>query len=86
MSVAGVKTLLVDQNAAPPSCGHADGLDRRSFEILDMFDLGRTIWQEAHQTIEVSYWVCIEYLKLLAYSSYGSLSTWRHPKLASFCR
>ena len=57
MSVAGIKTLLLDRNSAPPKNGHADGLDRRSFEILDMFNLGQTIWQEAHQTIEVSYWV-----------------------------
>ncbi|RGP69702.1 putative phenol 2-monooxygenase [Fusarium sporotrichioides] len=57
MSVAGVKTLLLDRNSAPPASGHADGLDRRSFEVMDKFNLGHTIWQEAHQTIEVSYWI-----------------------------
>lgn len=63
MSVVGIKALLVDENAAAPTGGLADGLDRRSFEVLDMFNLGSTIWKEAHQNVEVSYWVCPTTLK-----------------------
>ncbi|KAJ4250182.1 hypothetical protein NW762_011997 [Fusarium torreyae] len=57
MSVVGIRALLVDENAAAPTGGLADGLDRRSFEVLDMFNLGSTIWKEAHQNVEVSYWI-----------------------------
>ncbi|KAG5661966.1 hypothetical protein KAF25_004205, partial [Fusarium avenaceum] len=56
MSVVGIRALLVDENAAAPTGGLADGLDRRSFEVLDMFNLGSAIWKEAHQNVEVSYW------------------------------
>jgi hypothetical protein len=57
MAVANVKTILIDKNASPPPYGHADGLEQRSFEILDAFQLGNTIWQSAHKTIQVAYWV-----------------------------
>ncbi|VUC37212.1 unnamed protein product [Clonostachys rosea] len=57
MSAARVNTLLVDASPAPPPCGRADGIESRTFEILDSFGLGDSIWREANQTVEVSIWV-----------------------------
>ena len=57
MTVAGVRTLLVDEKASPPAYGHADGIESRTFEILDTFGLGNAIWVEANPTIEISLWV-----------------------------
>uniref|UniRef100_A0A8H7TUH2 FAD-binding domain-containing protein n=1 Tax=Bionectria ochroleuca TaxID=29856 RepID=A0A8H7TUH2_BIOOC len=61
MAVANVKTILIDKHASPPPYGHADGLEQRSFEILDAFQLGHTIWQSAHKTIQVAYWKSINH-------------------------
>ncbi|KAE8413234.1 FAD binding domain-containing protein [Aspergillus pseudocaelatus] len=43
MARAGVWTLVVDRNSGLTRAGHADGLESRTIEILDSFDLGHTI-------------------------------------------
>lgn len=57
MARAGVRTLVVDRNSGPTEAGHADGLESRTIEILDSFDLGHTIWNESNHTIDICLWV-----------------------------
>ncbi|BAE60175.1 unnamed protein product [Aspergillus oryzae RIB40] len=56
MARAGVRTLVVDRNSGPTEAGHADGLESRTIEILDSFDLGHTIWNESNHTIDICLW------------------------------
>jgi phenol 2-monooxygenase len=57
MAQAGIKTLVVEKKQSHTKEGHADGLESRTFEILDSFGLGAAIWTEANRTIEVCLWV-----------------------------
>lgn len=59
MARLGVKTLLLDANHEPVQRGHADGLDPRTFEILDSFDMADSICKVANPTLEMGIWVRI---------------------------
>jgi phenol 2-monooxygenase len=56
MAQTGIKTLVVEKKLSHTKVGHADGLESRTFEILDSFGIG-AIWAEANRTIEVCLWV-----------------------------
>ncbi|KAJ6189132.1 2-polyprenyl-6-methoxyphenol hydroxylase [Penicillium mononematosum] len=51
MAQTGIKTLVVEKKLSHTKVGHADGLESRTFEILDSFGIG-AVWAEANRTIE----------------------------------
>lgn len=57
MSISGIKTLLVDKDSSPPKSGHADGIECRTFEVLETFGLVDAAWKESNKTVEIAYWV-----------------------------
>ena len=60
---ANVKTLIIDAKEIPVECGHADGLEARSLEILESFDLVDQIWKIANRTTEICIWVLLPVAK-----------------------
>ncbi|SCO30853.1 probable phenol 2-monooxygenase [Fusarium fujikuroi] len=56
MSISGIKALLVDKNSSPPKSGHADGIECRTFEVLETFGLVDAAWKESNKTVEIAYW------------------------------
>ena len=72
MAKAGIKTIMVDQKATHTGKGHADGVEARTFEILDSFGIGEKCWSEANHTLEICIWACttqcfIELYRLILY-------------------
>lgn len=59
LSKTGVKTLVVEKEQLRTQAGHADGLESRTVEILDSFEIGDAVWSESNPTIEVCLWVGI---------------------------
>jgi 2-polyprenyl-6-methoxyphenol hydroxylase-like FAD-dependent oxidoreductase len=57
MARTGIRTLVVERNSGPTKAGHADGLESRTIEILDSFDLGQKVWNESNHTIDICLWV-----------------------------
>ena len=57
MAQTGVKTLVIEEKLGRTLTGHADGLGSRTFEILNSFGLGESIWMESNRTIDVCLWV-----------------------------
>ncbi|KAJ5357910.1 hypothetical protein N7541_005068 [Penicillium brevicompactum] len=56
MAQTGIKAILIDQKPQRTQYGHADGVESRTFEILDSFGLSDTIWKNANRTIDLSIW------------------------------
>lgn len=57
----GVETVVVEKDSGPVTCGHADGLEPRTWEILDSFGLAAPLWDRANRTVELSHWVCLPF-------------------------
>ncbi|KAJ5163155.1 Monooxygenase FAD-binding [Penicillium coprophilum] len=60
MAQTGIKTMLVDQKGLRTQCGHADGIESRTLEILDSFRLGESIYRGANLTIDLCLWNQLE--------------------------
>ncbi|PWY71716.1 hypothetical protein BO70DRAFT_389570 [Aspergillus heteromorphus CBS 117.55] len=56
MARTGIKTLLIEKKSGRTLAGHADGLESRTFEILNSFGFGESIWMESNKTIDVCLW------------------------------
>ncbi|PWY89454.1 FAD binding domain protein [Aspergillus sclerotioniger CBS 115572] len=56
MAQTGVKTLVIEEKPRRTLTGHADGLESRTFEILNSFGLGESIWMESNRTVDVCLW------------------------------
>ncbi|KAJ5336907.1 uncharacterized protein N7506_004929 [Penicillium brevicompactum] len=56
MAQTGIKAILIDQKPQRTQYGHADGVESRTFEILDSFGLSDNIWKNANRTIDLSIW------------------------------
>ena len=53
MSRCGIKTRVVDKREAHVRVGQADGIQCRSLEIFDSFDIVDQVWKEANHMVEV---------------------------------
>ncbi|KAJ5766030.1 uncharacterized protein N7511_003646 [Penicillium nucicola] len=56
MAKAGIKAVIIDKSPCQTQRGHADGIESRTFEILDSFGLGDRIWRSANRTVDLSIW------------------------------
>ncbi|CAI7630645.1 unnamed protein product [Penicillium glandicola] len=56
MAQTGVNTIIIDKKPYRTQFGHADGIESRTFEILDSFGLGENVWKIANRTIDLSIW------------------------------
>ncbi|PYI08491.1 FAD binding domain protein [Aspergillus sclerotiicarbonarius CBS 121057] len=56
LAQTGVKTLIIEKKLRRTLTGHADGLESRTFEILNSFGLGESIWMESNRTVDVCLW------------------------------
>lgn len=54
MSRCGIKTRLIDRRQEHVRVGQADGIQSRSLEIFDSFDIVDKIWKESCHMVEVS--------------------------------
>lgn len=52
-----ISCRIVDRNAARIATGHADGLQPRTVEILDSFDIAERPLKEGYHVIEICSWV-----------------------------
>ena len=57
MVKSGVHALLIDCKTDRVKCGQADGLEPRTWEILDSFEIADSLWTRANQTNELCLWV-----------------------------
>lgn len=55
MARCGIRTLVVDKRDANVRVGHADGIQCRTLEILESFDLVNRIWKESCHMSEVRF-------------------------------
>ena len=53
MARCGIKTRLIDRHGEHVRIGQADGIQSRSLEILDSFDVVGRIWKESCHMVEV---------------------------------
>ncbi|PGG95582.1 hypothetical protein AJ79_09972 [Helicocarpus griseus UAMH5409] len=56
LSRFNLKTRIVDKRDTKIFTGQADGLQCRSLEILDSFDIGHRVWRESNHMIEICLW------------------------------
>ncbi|PGH20104.1 hypothetical protein AJ80_03672 [Polytolypa hystricis UAMH7299] len=56
MSRFNLKTRIVDKRGTKIFNGQADGLQCRTLEILDSFDIGHRIWRESNHMVEICLW------------------------------
>ncbi|KAJ5709445.1 hypothetical protein N7493_010779 [Penicillium malachiteum] len=56
MAQTGVTAIIIDQKPHRTQSGHADGIESRTFEILDSFGVGDNVWKNANPTIDLSIW------------------------------
>ena len=54
MSRCGIRTCVIDKREAHVRVGNADGIQARTLEIFDSFDLVDQIWRESCHMAEVS--------------------------------
>ncbi|KAH9207573.1 FAD binding domain-containing protein [Leptodontidium sp. 2 PMI_412] len=52
----GIKTRIIDKRHNRINSGQADGLQSRTFEILDSLGIGQDIWREANRMLEIRFW------------------------------
>ncbi|KAH9206669.1 FAD binding domain-containing protein [Leptodontidium sp. 2 PMI_412] len=57
LSRCGISTRIVDKRASRINSGQADGLQSRTFEILDSLGIGADVWREANHMLEIRFWV-----------------------------
>ena len=57
MAQTGNTAIILEKEASRTQYGHADGIESRTFEILDSFGMGEEIWNKANRTIDLSIWV-----------------------------
>lgn len=57
MAQTGIKAMIIDKMPCRTQRGHADGIESRTFEILDSFGMADSIWKHANRTIDLSIWV-----------------------------
>ncbi|KAG4293521.1 phenol 2-monooxygenase [Fusarium proliferatum] len=77
MSISGIKTLLVDKDSSPPKSGHADGIECRTFEVLETFGLVDAAWKESNKTVEIAYWGRVQQLFLDFIESHQNVTVLR---------
>ncbi|QGI59699.1 hypothetical protein CEK27_001824 [Fusarium fujikuroi] len=77
MSISGIKALLVDKNSSPPKSGHADGIECRTFEVLETFGLVDAAWKESNKTVEIAYWGRVQQLFLDFIESHKNVTVLR---------
>lgn len=53
MARCGVKTIVIDKRDENVRAGQADGIQCRSLEIFDSFDIVEQIWKESCHMAEV---------------------------------
>lgn len=53
----GISALVLDSRHERVSVGQADGLEPRTWEILESFGLAASLWDVANRTNELSIWV-----------------------------
>lgn len=53
MARCGIKTRMIDKREENVRVGHADGIQCRTLEILDSFDIVDRIWKESCHMPEV---------------------------------
>ncbi|KAL8708121.1 MAG: hypothetical protein Q9220_006975 [cf. Caloplaca sp. 1 TL-2023] len=56
MARYGIKTCVIDRREEDVRVGHADGIQCRSLEILDSFDMVDRIWKESCHMAEMCMW------------------------------
>ncbi|CDM35428.1 Aromatic-ring hydroxylase-like [Penicillium roqueforti FM164] len=56
MAQTGIKAMIIDKMPCRTQRGHADGIESRTFEILDSFGMADSIWKHANRTIDLSIW------------------------------
>ncbi|KAL1952881.1 hypothetical protein VTO42DRAFT_4068 [Malbranchea cinnamomea] len=56
LSRFNLKVRIVDKRGTKVFAGQADGLQCRTLEILDSFDIGHRAWREANHMIEICLW------------------------------
>ncbi|KAI2791487.1 hypothetical protein POX_c04348 [Penicillium oxalicum] len=56
MAQTGNTAIILEKEASRTQYGHADGIESRTFEILDSFGMGEEIWNKANRTIDLSIW------------------------------
>ena len=62
MAHCGIKSLVVDKRDVKVRAGHADGIQCRTLEILESFDLVDRIWKESCHMAEVRFMLRFECL------------------------
>ncbi|KAK2751458.1 hypothetical protein FQN55_000733 [Onygenales sp. PD_40] len=56
LSRFNLKTRVVDKRGTKIFTGQADGLQCRTLEILDSFDIGHRVWRDANHMMEICLW------------------------------
>ncbi|CAD6592880.1 MAG: hypothetical protein ASARMPRED_006770 [Alectoria sarmentosa] len=56
MSRCGIKTRVIDRREEHVRVGQADGIQSRSLELFDSFDIVDKIWKESCHMVEMSMW------------------------------
>ncbi|SPO03695.1 probable FAD monooxygenase [Cephalotrichum gorgonifer] len=52
----GITTRIVDKRFSAINSGQADGLQSRTFEIMDSLGIGQDLWREANHMLEIRFW------------------------------
>lgn len=52
-----MSTRIIDRNSQPTAKGQADGLQCRTFEILDSFGVAEYTWKHGFHDTEMCVWV-----------------------------
>lgn len=55
MARCGIKTRVIDRREEHVRAGHADGIQCRTLEILESFDIVNQIWKESCHMAEVRF-------------------------------
>ncbi|KAK2812985.1 hypothetical protein FQN50_001006 [Emmonsiellopsis sp. PD_5] len=56
LSRFNLKTRVVDKRGTKIFTGQADGLQCRTLEILDSFDIGHRVWRDSNHMMEICLW------------------------------
>lgn len=56
MARLGVRCRIIDKRGDRVNSGQADGLQSRTFEILDSLGIGQDLWREANHMLEIRFW------------------------------
>jgi hypothetical protein len=61
MAQTQISAIIIDEKPCRTQYGHADGIESRTFEILDSFGVGDNVWKNANRTIDLSIWVSVKH-------------------------